>query len=189
MSRAWINFYMGDYQKKTNHLTLVEHGAYFLLLQECWANGRIPLEPVRRAAICKITLKEWNKLAPVINPFFREDGTNKRAVEEINKVDDARVRRSISAQKAGRASQISQSIARARTASIERDVERTLSNRPAYVERMMNAEQPNLDKNITTTSSEAAREVFDEQTRLEQKKAALQASPELIAILNGKTRR
>lgn len=185
MSRAWINFYMGDFQKKTSHLDTLETGAYLLLLMECWINGRIPLEAERRARIAKLSLKEWNRISPIINPFFQDDGTNKRATEEITKVDDARVRRGIAAQKAGRASGIARAIASSRYPPIERNVERTLSNRSSSVQRLPNSDEPNLEKNITTSLSDAAREVRDEQNRL----SSLSASDELKAILNGKPRR
>jgi|SRR5579863_5142603 len=190
MSRAWINFYMGDFQKKTTHLNALETGVYFLLLMECWTNGKIPIEPERRARIGKVSLKEWKQLAPTINPFFEDDGTNRRASEEIEKVENARTRRYLAAQKAGRASQLSQAIDKGRKAinSIQRDAQRSLNERstiePTDVERLTNAEQPNLDKNRENLSL-AAREVRDEQGRIK----SLQASPELLAILNGKTGR
>jgi uncharacterized protein YdaU (DUF1376 family) len=182
MSRAFIAFYPGDYLKKTMHLNVLEHGAYFLLLCECWTNGKIPIEPMRRAAICKLSLKEWNKIAPTINPFFQEDGTNQRASEEIEKSEVTRLRRQVAGHKGGTASVISRA----------RSLKQTLSN--AQARHQANVEQTSspaqaIKNSITTTFSEAAREVFDEQDRLEKKKVALQASPELLSILSGKTRR
>ena len=42
----------------------MQHGAYFLLLQHCWANGgSIPIEPEERAVIARMTLSEWKKIA------------------------------------------------------------------------------------------------------------------------------
>jgi uncharacterized protein YdaU (DUF1376 family) len=112
MSRAWIAFYMGDYQKDTNRLTTLEHGAYFLLLQECWTHGSIPLDPAGRAAIAKMPLKAWLKIAPAIDPYFQDDGTNKRATREIEKAEIVRTRRAIAGQRGGFASGISKAIAK-----------------------------------------------------------------------------
>ena len=112
MSRAWIAFYMGDYQKDTNRLTTLEHGAYFLLLQECWTHGSIPLDPAGRAAIAKMPLKAWLKVAPAVDPYFKDDGTNKRATREIEKAEIVRTRRAIAGQRGGFASGISKAIAK-----------------------------------------------------------------------------
>ncbi len=114
MSRAWIAFYMGDYQKDTNSLTTLEHGAYFLLLNECWQHGKIPMEPAKRAAVAKMTLKEWKKVAPSIDPFFNDDGTNKRASREIDKAEQIRLKRAIAGQRGGTNSGISKAIAKGR---------------------------------------------------------------------------
>lgn len=83
MARAFIAYYVGDYQKKTQHLDTLQHGAYKLLLDHCWVHGSIPLDAASRANICKMTLPAWKKIAPVINAFFDAEGRNKRATEEI----------------------------------------------------------------------------------------------------------
>lgn len=112
MSRAFVAFYMGDYQKKTQHLDTLQHGAYSLLLQHCWIHGRIPLDASSRANIAKMTLPAWKKIAPVINAFFDEEGCNKRATEEIAKAEIIRTKRAIAGQKGGFKSGISKAIAK-----------------------------------------------------------------------------
>lgn len=101
MSRAWIAFYMGDYQKDTNRLTTLEHGAYFLLLQECWTHGNVPIEPADRAAVAKMPLKDWLKIAPKVDPYFETDGTNKRATYEIEKAETIRTKRALAGSRGG----------------------------------------------------------------------------------------
>jgi uncharacterized protein YdaU (DUF1376 family) len=123
MSRAWIAFYMGDYQKDTNRLTTLEHGAYFLLLQECWTHGYIPLEPQGRAAIAKMPLKDWLKIAPVINAFFGDDGTQKRATKEIEKAEMIRTKRAMAGFKGGINSGRSQAIRKGRQSKYEANTE------------------------------------------------------------------
>lgn len=112
MSRAFVAFYMGDYQKKTQHLDTLQHGAYSLLLQHCWTHGSIPLEPAGRAAVARMTLPAWKKIAPVINAFFDDEGRNKRATEEIEKAERVSLKRAMAGQKGGFSSGISKSVAR-----------------------------------------------------------------------------
>jgi uncharacterized protein YdaU (DUF1376 family) len=119
MSRAFVAFYMGDYQKKTQHLDTLQHGAYILLLQHCWIHGRIPLEAASRANIAKMTLPAWKKIAPVINAFFDEEGCNKRAAEEIAKAEDLRTKRSSAGFRGGINSGISKAIAKGRASKYE----------------------------------------------------------------------
>jgi uncharacterized protein YdaU (DUF1376 family) len=186
MSRAWINFYMGDYQKKTNHLTTMEHGAYFLLLQECWTNGNIPLEAARRATIAKLSLKDWNKIAPTVNAFFQEDGTNKRASEEIEKCEVTAVRRELAAQKAGRASGLARRVEAARRTKFEPNAHPPpnapfngrSSSEPTDVERETNAHEPNhyqIDNLESLSVAARAKE-----------SGKLSASPELLNSLKNK---
>jgi uncharacterized protein YdaU (DUF1376 family) len=180
MSRAWINFYMGDYQKKTSYLTTLEHGAYFLLLQECWTNGKIPMEPSRRATIAKLTLKEWNRIAPIIDAFFEEDGTNRRATEEITKSEITQLRREVSAQKAGRASGLARRVEASRRAkygpSVHPPPDVTFNGRSTIVatdvQRRSNADEPNHNQEDNLLASEQGSD------RKESGKVS--ASPELI---------
>jgi len=112
MSRAFVAFYMGDYQKKTQHLDTLQHGAYSLLLQHCWTHGSIPLEPSARAAIARMTLPAWKKIAPVINAFFDAEGKNKRATKEIERAERISLKRAMAGQKGGFSSGVSKSIAK-----------------------------------------------------------------------------
>jgi uncharacterized protein YdaU (DUF1376 family) len=87
-----VNFYkhyFGDYGRKTSHLSLVEHGAYRLLLDHYYAT-QTPLpasiDSLRR--ICgAITKEETEAVSRVVSDYFplAEDGLrhNKRADEEI----------------------------------------------------------------------------------------------------------
>jgi uncharacterized protein YdaU (DUF1376 family) len=112
MARAFIAYYVGDYQKKTQHLDTLQHGAYKLLLDHCWVHGSIPLDAASRANICKMTLPAWKKIAPVINAFFDEEGRNKRATEEIEKAERISVIRSAAGRGGGIRSGISKAIAK-----------------------------------------------------------------------------
>jgi uncharacterized protein YdaU (DUF1376 family) len=95
MSRAFIAFYMGDYQKDTQHLSTLEHGAYFLLLQHCWTHGSIPCHNQGRAQIARVSPQMWVHLRPKLEPFFDEQGRQKRATKEVEKADKTRLKQSV----------------------------------------------------------------------------------------------
>jgi uncharacterized protein YdaU (DUF1376 family) len=99
MSRAFIAFYMGDYARDTGHLSTIEHGAYFLLLQHCWVHGTIPCKPDSRAKLAKVSLRQWYKIRTNIDPFFDDQGRNKRATKEIEKAEKTSIRQTMSGHK------------------------------------------------------------------------------------------
>jgi uncharacterized protein YdaU (DUF1376 family) len=95
MSRAFIAFYMGDYDRDTHHLSTLEHGAYFLLLKHCWIHGSIPLDHLSRGIICKLSSKKWHAIRHKIEPFFDDQGRNKRATKEIEKAEKTSTRQTM----------------------------------------------------------------------------------------------
>jgi len=74
--------YLGD----TQHLTLPQHGAYFLILITMWrAGGWIDDDDCKLARICKTTPLGWRKMAPVIRALLvSQDGklTQKRLLKD-----------------------------------------------------------------------------------------------------------
>ncbi len=179
MSRAWIAFYMGDYQKDTNRLTTLEHGAYFLLLQECWTHGQIPLEPQDRAAIAKMTLREWLKIAPKINAFFGDDGSQKRATKEIEKAEIIRTKRAIAGFKGGTNSGRSRAIEHGRASKFEANANQPYQQ--ADIQKPSPAKAIHNNTKETSSVPVAARE--------EATKGKLTASPALLATLARKAAR
>lgn len=84
-----MNFYkhfIGDYQRDTAHLTMMEHAAYRMLLDHQYAT-ELPLPmPAQCQRICRaITKEEQDSVLSVLEKFF-PDGVNKRAMNEINKM-------------------------------------------------------------------------------------------------------
>ncbi len=149
MSRAWIAFYMGDYDKDTQALSTLEHGAYFLLLKQCWVHGVIPLEPAKRANIAKLTLREWCKIAPTINPFFNEDGTQKRASKEIEKAETLRTKRALAGQRGGENSGRSRSIQRGRESKYEANGKQSFKQTPIQTGSPAEAIHSSISKTTT----------------------------------------
>jgi uncharacterized protein YdaU (DUF1376 family) len=59
------------YIADTQHLSLPQHGAYFLILMTMWrANGWIADDDRILASICKVSVLKWRALAPVLRPLL-----------------------------------------------------------------------------------------------------------------------
>lgn len=153
MSVPFIAFYPGDYQRKTQHLTTLQHGALFLLLQHCWTHGAIPLEPAQRAAIARLGEREWQKVAPAIDPFFDASGRNKRAAEEHAKAEIIRTKRALAGRIGGLQSGRSKAVATGKQM-----LQQTLSKHRAAVEQPLSICVATQISNIKTTTSRVERE-------------------------------
>jgi uncharacterized protein YdaU (DUF1376 family) len=86
-----VNFYkhhIGDYAKKTGALTLLQHGAYFLLMQAYYGTEK-PLPPQDLYKICRAnTKKERECVDGIVQRFWQRTETgwvNSRCDEEIQK--------------------------------------------------------------------------------------------------------
>lgn len=79
--------YTGDYNKKTAHLTLAEHGAYRLLMDHYYATqSPLPMENDVLFRICRVVkLQEKRIILSIISQFFYEkDGKYfHKKIEEI----------------------------------------------------------------------------------------------------------
>lgn len=89
-----MNYYerhLGDYAKDTAHLTMIEHGAYDLLLDRYYGTeAGIPADQAHRIARAR-TREEKAAVDAVLAEFFYIDNgvwKNKRAEEEIKKFAD-----------------------------------------------------------------------------------------------------
>lgn len=98
MAINWYPHHLGDYAKKTQHLTILEHGAYRLLLDYFYSNGG-PF-PDNKKDIYR-SLRAFNKaerraIESVLGEFFsQETGSGQslywnhaRAQEEISKYNE-----------------------------------------------------------------------------------------------------
>jgi len=78
-----MNFYkhyMGDYDRKTAHLSLAEHGAYLILLHHYYSTGEaLPASLPTLCRICRATTEsETDTVSRVVNEFFYLNGDGKR---------------------------------------------------------------------------------------------------------------
>lgn len=83
MSRPWMPLYIADYRKDTGHLSATEHGAYLLLIMHYWATGGLPNDDRQIARITCMSLKQWERIKPVIVNLFGEGWRHKRIDAEL----------------------------------------------------------------------------------------------------------
>jgi len=104
MTNAWYPHYPGDYARDTGHLSMVQHGAYRLLLDHYYATGApLPADFPVLYRLCRAFSREERKAVDfVLSNFFglQPDGYhNKRADIELAKAHDLHERRSRGGQK------------------------------------------------------------------------------------------
>ena len=85
MKNPWIPFYVGDYLAKTQHLTTVQHGAYFLLILHYWANGSLPTTDKELMAIARMGEEEWLGNCYTLAKFFDANWRHARLDTDIEK--------------------------------------------------------------------------------------------------------
>lgn len=89
MAQSWYPFYVGDYARKTAHLSMLEHGAYRLLLDHYYATGEpLPDDNAKLFRICRArTPSERQSVLSTVAEFFTKDGTLLRS-EKCDRVLD-----------------------------------------------------------------------------------------------------
>lgn len=112
MSFAYMPFYTGDYYRDTRHLSMLQHGAYRLLLDHCWdQRGPLPLDQDKCFRICgAVSKEEQDAVRSIIGEFFvrMDDGHyNRRLQAEIERCNAISSGRS-AAGKAGAAARLRQ---------------------------------------------------------------------------------
>lgn len=67
----YVPLYISDYLAKAAHLSTLEHGAYLLLIMTYWQRGSaLPASNERLANVARMSLADWEKVAPVLAEFF-----------------------------------------------------------------------------------------------------------------------
>jgi len=76
-TRAWYPKYVGDYMRDTSHLSMLEHGAYNLLLDHYYATGKpLPANAKQLHCICRaIAEQEQVTVDAIVKMFFKRDGS------------------------------------------------------------------------------------------------------------------
>ena len=89
MSDSYYPWFPGDYQRKTGDLSLLEHGAYRVMLDSYYSIESLPADRERLYRICRASSPEEKAAVDYVSTrFFSPEGDrliNNRAEEEINK--------------------------------------------------------------------------------------------------------
>lgn len=67
---TWMPMYWADYFADTGELSVIEHGAYLLLIGHYWRKGPLPDDDERLARIARCTPSEWRRVRPAVAGFF-----------------------------------------------------------------------------------------------------------------------
>lgn len=67
---TWMPMYWADYFADTGELSVIEHGAYLLLIGHYWRKGAPPDDDERLARIARCTPAEWRRVRPAVVDFF-----------------------------------------------------------------------------------------------------------------------
>jgi len=104
----WYAFYVGDYMRDTAHLSVVEHGAYRLLLDHYYSTASpLPDNLEQLYRICRaFAEQEQSAIKKVVQLFFVHDEDNgvyfsKRVEKELQKKGDISKKRSEAAKNKG----------------------------------------------------------------------------------------
>lgn len=157
-NNLYMPFHVGDYMADAGHLTVMEHGAYFLLICTYWQRGGpLPDDERKLMALTRMTPDQFELHWPMIVEFFeRRDGLlhHKRIDAELQKARD----RSSAAQRS-----VSQRIAKANRPKIERS---SNDDRPMY-DGSSNQDQVQ-EEAIASSADDAMLSASEIKRRLEQ---------------------
>lgn len=100
-----LPLFVKDYLMKTMVLSLEQSGAYLHLLMHAWyAGGELPDDDKALAALCKVSVKKWMGIRPVMEPFWIiQNGvwTNERLSRELQYVKEVSEKRASAGAKGG----------------------------------------------------------------------------------------
>jgi uncharacterized protein YdaU (DUF1376 family) len=67
-----LSLHLGDYHRRTSHLSAAENGAFFSLICHYWSNGGLPEGDDQLARVGKMTLAEWRRHKHVVAGLFEQ---------------------------------------------------------------------------------------------------------------------
>lgn len=71
-TELWMPLHIGDYLADTVRLNTEQHGAYLLLLMECWRKGPPPANDMDLAGITRLDLRGWLRNKRTLLRFFSQ---------------------------------------------------------------------------------------------------------------------
>jgi uncharacterized protein YdaU (DUF1376 family) len=179
MRRNWMPLYIPDFLADTVHLSAAETGAYLCLIMDYWLHDGLPDDDHKLAAIARLPIKSWRQMRPTIEAFFGLGWRHKRIDFELSKMVGITERRRAAGSKGGTASTIARwNGSSKRQANGQANVQQTAKQNPSGAQAKVN--HTTQVSNITTTTSEAAREGSATQP-LEKPQIATGSLAEVIA--------
>lgn len=97
--RPWMPLYAADYLADTGHLTVIEHGAYLLLIMHYWVNDGLPADEGQLRNIAKLSPHNWKKSRETLQKLFEPGWKHKRVEEELEKAREISGKRADAAKK------------------------------------------------------------------------------------------
>jgi uncharacterized protein YdaU (DUF1376 family) len=92
MSAPYIPFFVGDYLRKTPHLTTEQHGAYLLMIFAMFSgDGTLPNDDKKLARITRLSNSRWASNKGDLLSFFQIDGdilTHEKVTEVSKKYEE-----------------------------------------------------------------------------------------------------
>ena len=111
-----MQFYVGDYIKKTMHLSTEENGAYLLLLFAMWqGDACLPNDPTKLARIARVSPKRWPKVWANIGSYFTISGdviSQDRLTKDLQKVLSISQERKNAGRRGGQAKALKDNVVR-----------------------------------------------------------------------------
>lgn len=84
-SPPWMPLHVGDYLRDTGHLTVVEHGAYLLLIMRYWQDGSLPESDLLLRRYSHLNVEQWSESRDRILPMFEKGPRGRSAVDRLLK--------------------------------------------------------------------------------------------------------
>jgi len=97
MKKGWMPLYTGDYLRDTRHLTLDQHGLYFLLIMLYWDIGPLPNDEKKLAKMLGLHSRSFRAPFKVVSRFFYE--ANAKQLLRHNRIDQELSKAEIISQK------------------------------------------------------------------------------------------
>lgn len=83
----WMPVNVGDYLKRTMHLSTVQHGAYLLLMLHHWSTAEpLPPDAESLANIARMSPRDWARHSPVLARMFTVTDNGWVSAEVMNEL-------------------------------------------------------------------------------------------------------
>lgn len=187
----FMRFYPGDWKQKTSHLKAEARGVYLELILHIFSNGSLPDDDEALARIAGVTIREFRRIRPSIEPFFIMPGWRQVRAEEEREHARERSKKAVESanarwreknyekieEKIEKNSQLANATANQQIGETFEETAKALCERiaDAYPNAMLSESESESDRKKDTTQHTRAR--FDEIENRLRDAAGLQSAP------------